>query len=88
VPDLRYVWPRRWTDQPELVLQVPLDYNNQTGEKAAIAMLRIKAKIPPTSKDYRGPILFNPGEFTEVALLPLLTLLLDFQVVLGARGSP
>jgi hypothetical protein len=50
-------------------------------------MLRIKAKISLTSKNYRRPILFNSGEFTEVALLPgLILLLLDFQAVVeGGR---
>jgi hypothetical protein len=51
-------------------------------------MLRIKAKISLTSKNYRRPILFNPGEFTEVALLPaLILLLLDFQAIVKVRGS-
>lgn len=43
-------------------LQVPLDYSNPTGEKAAIALIRIKAKVSSNNGNYRGPILFNPGE--------------------------
>ncbi|KAF8577644.1 hypothetical protein K439DRAFT_1418020 [Ramaria rubella] len=43
-------------------LEVPLDYNDPTGDKATIALLRVKAKVSPKSKNYRGPILFNPGE--------------------------
>ena len=50
--------------------QVPLDYKNPTGEKAAIAMIRVKAKISPRSEEYRGPILFNPGVFAHS--IPLL----------------
>ncbi|KAF8482305.1 Alpha/Beta hydrolase protein [Gautieria morchelliformis] len=42
-------------------LEVPLDYNDPSGEKAAIAMIRIKANVSPNSRKYRGPILFNPG---------------------------
>ncbi|GJJ06111.1 hypothetical protein Clacol_000300 [Clathrus columnatus] len=38
--------------------KVPLDYAEPGGFKAAIALLRIPAK---NKKNYRGPILFNPG---------------------------
>lgn len=41
--------------------QVPLDYSHPTGEKAVIAVIRIKARVSFRSKYYRGPILFNPG---------------------------
>ncbi|KIJ43911.1 hypothetical protein M422DRAFT_252836 [Sphaerobolus stellatus SS14] len=41
--------------------EVPMDYTNPSGDKVAIALTRIKAKIPSESKGYRGPILFNPG---------------------------
>ncbi|KZV71960.1 alpha/beta-hydrolase [Peniophora sp. CONT] len=41
--------------------EVPLDYTNPDGEKAAIAMIRIPSTLPTNSTGYRGPILFNPG---------------------------
>ncbi|TEB34822.1 alpha/beta-hydrolase [Coprinellus micaceus] len=38
--------------------QVPLDYSDPKGRKAAIALIR----KPPTNKEnYRGPVFFNPG---------------------------
>ncbi|KAL0057895.1 hypothetical protein AAF712_015444 [Marasmius tenuissimus] len=42
-------------------LEVPLDYNNPGGDKAAIALIRLPANVSSDSQDYRGPILFNPG---------------------------
>ncbi|KAL0056779.1 hypothetical protein AAF712_016608 [Marasmius tenuissimus] len=42
-------------------LEVPLDYNNPEGDKAAIALIRLPANVSTDSQDYRGPILFNPG---------------------------
>lgn len=48
-----------------VIFQVPLDYNDPTGEKAAIAMVRVKAKVSPQSEKYRGPVLFNPGEIVD-----------------------
>jgi hypothetical protein len=41
--------------------KVPLDYSNPSGEKAAIAIARLPAKVAPTDPAYRGPVLFNPG---------------------------
>ncbi|KZV71961.1 hypothetical protein PENSPDRAFT_576805, partial [Peniophora sp. CONT] len=41
--------------------EVPLDYSNPDGAKAAIAMIRIPSTLPTNSTEYRGPLLFNPG---------------------------
>ncbi|KIJ41487.1 hypothetical protein M422DRAFT_229571 [Sphaerobolus stellatus SS14] len=41
--------------------EVPMDYDNPSGDKVAVALTRFKAKVPADSKEYRGPILFNPG---------------------------
>jgi len=35
--------------------------NSAVPDKVAIALIRIRAKVSPDSKEYRGPILFNPG---------------------------
>jgi hypothetical protein len=48
--------------------QVPLDYSDPSGEKAAIALIRIKANISANSREYRGPILFNPGQSADIEL--------------------
>ncbi|KAF8514404.1 TAP-like protein-domain-containing protein, partial [Gautieria morchelliformis] len=77
-PELR--WHDCFQNRQCARLEVPLDYNNPTGEKAAIAMLRIKAKTSPTSKKYRGPILFNPGD-AGVAMIN--TMGESFQKLLG-----
>lgn len=39
--------------------QVPLNYSVPTGPSAIIALIRKKSTV--ATKDYRGPILFNPG---------------------------
>ncbi|KAJ7858726.1 TAP-like protein-domain-containing protein [Mycena leptocephala] len=42
-------------------LNVPLNYSEPRGEKAAIAITRYPAAVLAGSPAYRGPILFNPG---------------------------
>ena len=49
-------------------------------------MLRIKAKVSSDSKDYRGPILFNPGECV-CSTLPLSLLFFRVQLSAGPGGS-
>ncbi|KIJ46248.1 hypothetical protein M422DRAFT_778525 [Sphaerobolus stellatus SS14] len=36
-----------------------MDYVDSSGEKFAVALIRVKAKVSPDSKAYREPILFN-----------------------------
>ncbi|KAK1226312.1 hypothetical protein PQX77_010715 [Marasmius sp. AFHP31] len=57
-------WVPCYTEQGDFQctrLEVPLDYNNPDGNKAAIAIIRLPANVSSDSQDYRGPILFNPG---------------------------
>ncbi|KAF8994596.1 TAP-like protein-domain-containing protein [Cyathus striatus] len=42
-------------------LIAPLNYSEPEGDIAVIALVRKPAETPPDSKDYRGPVLFNPG---------------------------
>ncbi|TFK65951.1 hypothetical protein BDN72DRAFT_173099 [Pluteus cervinus] len=42
-------------------LLVPLNYTDGSGEEAAIALIRVRSKLPVDSLEYRGPVLFNPG---------------------------
>ncbi|KAF9529062.1 TAP-like protein-domain-containing protein [Crepidotus variabilis] len=42
-------------------LIVPLDYTDPDGREATIAIIRKPAAVPQDSKEYRGPILINPG---------------------------
>ncbi|KAH6905192.1 hypothetical protein BKA70DRAFT_1192430 [Coprinopsis sp. MPI-PUGE-AT-0042] len=42
-------------------LEVPLDYADPEGRKAAIALTRKPALVSPDLPLYKGPILFNPG---------------------------
>ncbi|KAF8482308.1 TAP-like protein-domain-containing protein [Gautieria morchelliformis] len=46
-------------------------------------MLRIKAKMSPTSKKYRGPILFNPGGPGSAGVAMINTMGESFQKLLG-----
>ncbi|KIJ43920.1 hypothetical protein M422DRAFT_169269, partial [Sphaerobolus stellatus SS14] len=41
--------------------KVPMDHTNPSDDMVVIAMIRVRAKVSPTSKDYRGPIFLNPG---------------------------
>ena len=53
-----YVLATRFSLTCSAVFQVPLDYSDPDGRKAAIALIR----RPATTKEgYRGPVLFNPG---------------------------
>ncbi|EKM58438.1 uncharacterized protein PHACADRAFT_252753, partial [Phanerochaete carnosa HHB-10118-sp] len=42
-------------------MMVPLDYAVADGPKAGVSLIKIPSKFSPGDKDYRGPILFNPG---------------------------
>lgn len=41
--------------------QVPLDYEDLSAGRAAIALIRYPAKVDRSSNRYKGPVLFNPG---------------------------
>ncbi|KAF8959373.1 TAP-like protein-domain-containing protein [Flammula alnicola] len=53
-------------------LLVPLDYSDAEGKEAAIALVRKPSSLPPTSKSYRGPLLFNPGGPGGSGVLPIV----------------
>ncbi|KAF8902292.1 TAP-like protein-domain-containing protein [Mucidula mucida] len=40
-------------------LQVPIDYSNEAGAKAALAVIKYASTVP--ADEYQGAILFNPG---------------------------
>ncbi|KAH8826670.1 TAP-like protein-domain-containing protein [Flagelloscypha sp. PMI_526] len=42
-------------------LEVPLNYSDPFGAKAAIALIRQASPLPSGSSNYAGPILYNPG---------------------------
>jgi hypothetical protein len=45
--------------------QVPLDYTtNKTNATAAVALIRLPSPLAKDDKNYRGPVLFNPGILT------------------------
>ncbi|KAF9475278.1 hypothetical protein BDN70DRAFT_883911 [Pholiota conissans] len=42
-------------------LLVPANYSDPSGPSFNLALIRKRAAVSPDSKDYRGPVLFNPG---------------------------
>ncbi|TDL14554.1 hypothetical protein BD410DRAFT_797094 [Rickenella mellea] len=64
-------------------LSVPLDYSQPNGEKAAIAMLKLSAKVAPGNSTYRGPILINPGGPGGSGVSTVLSTGVQLQTILG-----
>ncbi|TFK64069.1 alpha/beta-hydrolase [Pluteus cervinus] len=60
-PTKNLVWYDCYTARQCARLLVPLDYSNEGGLQAAIALVRIPSTYPTSSPEYRGPVLFNPG---------------------------
>ncbi|KAF9475280.1 alpha/beta-hydrolase [Pholiota conissans] len=55
-------WHDCFPDRQCARLIVPLDHSDPSStQEATIALIRKPSIFPPTSKSYRGPILFNPG---------------------------
>jgi hypothetical protein len=55
--------------------QVPLDYTtNATDAMAAVALVRLPSPLSKDEKDYRGPVLFNPGMLLSMLFVVLLIL--------------
>jgi len=42
-------------------LELPLDYTEPEGEKAAVALIKVPANVSSTHANYHGPVLFNLG---------------------------
>ncbi|KAJ8092780.1 hypothetical protein PM082_023608 [Marasmius tenuissimus] len=81
-------WVSCYTEQGDFQctrLEVPLDYNNPEGDKAAIAIVRLLANVSTDSQDYRGPILFNPGGPGESGVDYVLAAGSTHRVGLGPR---
>lgn len=53
-----------------------MDYNDPSGEKATVAIVKYPSKIPPGQKGYLGPILFNPGLLFPPGLSRMFLLIL------------
>ena len=47
-------------------IQVPLDYADPSVGYAGIALIKYPAKVPIDHEEYRGPVLFNPGEHDQI----------------------
>jgi hypothetical protein len=49
--------------QFERSFQVPLNYSEplSSSDSASIALIHILSPYPPSSENYKGPLLFNPG---------------------------
>ncbi|KAJ7062900.1 TAP-like protein-domain-containing protein [Mycena amicta] len=60
-PSEHLVWTKCYADKECARLKVPLDYSNPDHASAAIALIRVRAKVPHDSPSYRGPVLINPG---------------------------
>jgi hypothetical protein len=66
-----------------LFLQVPLDYTQPNRSTAAVALLRVPSALSPQDKNYRGPILVNPGGPGGSGVEHVLSLGTAFQQLFG-----
>ncbi|KIP02216.1 hypothetical protein PHLGIDRAFT_305697 [Phlebiopsis gigantea 11061_1 CR5-6] len=64
-------------------LMVPLDYAKSDDQKAGIALIKVPSKHDPRHKDYKGPILFNPGGPGNSGVSAVETLGESLQKLLG-----
>ncbi|TFK64067.1 alpha/beta-hydrolase [Pluteus cervinus] len=60
-PTRNLVWYDCYSMRQCARLLVPLDYSNENGSQAAIALVRVPSTYPISSPEYRGPVLLNPG---------------------------
>ncbi|TFK64090.1 alpha/beta-hydrolase [Pluteus cervinus] len=60
-PTKDLVWYDCYSTRQCARLLVPLDYSDENGSQAAIALVRVPSTYPTSSPEYRGPVLFNPG---------------------------
>lgn len=67
----------------QLLKQVPLDYSESGGERAAVALIKYPSAYKPGHKNYKGPILFNPGTWDRSGRTGELT-----NHVFSSKGGP
>lgn len=67
----------------QLLQQVPLDYSEPDGERAAVALIKYPSVYKPGHKNYKGPILFNPGTSDVRGRIGKLT-----SNVFSSKGGP
>ena len=65
---------------------MPLSYDDPDGENAAIAVIKYPSSLDQTDEGYKGPILFNPGMFTEPLFVLCSLVLISFQGGPGISG--
>ncbi|TFK35059.1 TAP-like protein-domain-containing protein [Crucibulum laeve] len=61
IPSTTFQWKPCYTRKQCSRLIVPLNYSDPYGEKATIAVIKKPALFPVDSKEYKGPVLLNPG---------------------------
>ncbi|TFK35062.1 TAP-like protein-domain-containing protein [Crucibulum laeve] len=61
IPSTELVWKDCYTGKQCARLIVPLNYSDPQGEKATIAVIKKPSLLAIDSKDYKGPVLLNPG---------------------------
>ncbi|KAI5122028.1 hypothetical protein M0805_008019 [Coniferiporia weirii] len=83
IPSAELNWTRCYEDYQCARLSVPLDYSAPLGETAAIALIKSASKYSPGDKQYRGPILFNPGGPGGSGISALLGRASLFREILG-----
>jgi pimeloyl-ACP methyl ester carboxylesterase len=71
-------------------LEVPLNWNssNSDGPTAAIAIIRLPAKVPVTDPQYGGAVVLNPGGPGESGIHQVLTGGSYIQTILDSPTSP
>jgi hypothetical protein len=72
-PSTTLEWTACYTGAQCARFEVPLDYHNTTAGTAAIAVVKIPSTLSPQDANYKGPVLFNPGEHIYVFDLSTLT---------------
>jgi hypothetical protein len=61
-PSTTLNWTSCYTGAQCARFEIPLNYNNTSAGTAAIALFKIPSTLAANDKNYKGPILFNPGK--------------------------
>lgn len=67
--------------------QVPLDYSEPEGVKAAVAVVRFPSKYPVGHEKWRGPILYNPVRTSHIYTKQILPTAVSSRVAQVAQAS-